>query len=68
MEFSAAIRAMPAGIESDPPRVFAEIPLMLDVRAPFDVDGTGARVLVLERSINQGAPLIVQTNWMRGPR
>jgi Tol biopolymer transport system component len=64
--FSATIRATASGIEHDPPRLFTEIPLMLDTRSPYDVAGTGARLLLLERTINQGAPLIVMTNWIGG--
>ena len=30
--------------------------------------GTGARVLLLERTINQGAPLIVFTNWINADK
>jgi hypothetical protein len=63
---SATIRATASGIETDPPRLFTEIPLMLETRSPYDVAGTGARLLVLERTINQGAPLVVLTNWLAG--
>ena len=64
--FSATIRATASGIENDPPRLFTEIPLMLETRSPYDVAGTGTKLLLLERTINQGAPLIVLTNWMVG--
>jgi eukaryotic-like serine/threonine-protein kinase len=64
--FSATIRATASGIENDPPRLFTEIPLMLETRSPYDVAGTGARLLLLERTINQGAPLIVLTDWIGG--
>jgi Tol biopolymer transport system component len=62
--FSATIRATASGIENDPPHLFTDIPLMLETRSPYDVAGTGARLLLLERTINQGAPLIVLTNWI----
>ena len=62
--FSATIRAPASGIETDPPRLFTEIPLMLETRSPYDVAGAGARLLLLERTVNQGAPLIVLTNWI----
>jgi Tol biopolymer transport system component len=62
--YSATIRATASGIENDPPRLFTEIPLVLDTRSPYDVAGTGSKVLILERTINQGAPLIVLTNWI----
>ena len=58
----AEVRAAGAGFESDVPRVFAEIPVMPVARSPFDVSADG-RLLVLERTINQGAPLAVVTNW-----
>jgi Tol biopolymer transport system component len=61
--FSATIHATTTGIESDPPHLFTEIPLMLETRSPYDVLGTGANLLLLERTINQGAPLIVLTDW-----
>ena len=56
----ANIRIGAAGIESDKPTVFAEIPVM-PVRSPFDVTADG-RILVLERTI-QGAPLSLITSW-----
>jgi Tol biopolymer transport system component len=64
--FSATIRATTTGIENDPPRAFTDIPLMLETRSPYDVVGTGANLLLLERTINQGAPLIVLTDWIGG--
>jgi serine/threonine-protein kinase len=64
--FSATIHATPTGIENDPPHLFTEIPLMLETRSPYDVLGTGAKLLLLERTINQGAPLIVSTDWIGG--
>jgi hypothetical protein len=66
--YSATIRATATGIETDPPRLYAEMPLMLETRSPYDVAGTGAKVLLLERTINLGAPLIVFTNWIHGAR
>ena len=62
--FSSTIRATTTGIENDLPRLFTEIPLMLETRSPYDVLGTGAKLLLLERTINQGAPLIVLTDWI----
>ena len=64
--FAATMRATASGIESDPPRLYAEIPLMLEARSPYDVAGTGTKLLLLERTVDQGAPLIVLTNWMGG--
>ena len=64
--FAATMRATASGIESDPPRLYAEIPLMLETRSPYDVAGTGTKLLLLERTVDQGAPLIVLTNWMGG--
>jgi Tol biopolymer transport system component len=64
--FAATIRATASGIESDPPRLYVEIPLMLETRSPYDVAGTGAKLLLLERTVDQGAPLVVLTNWMGG--
>ena len=58
----AEVRSAGAGFESDVPRVFAEIPVMPVARSPFDVSADG-RLLLLERTINQGAPLAVVTNW-----
>ena len=37
---------------------------MLETRSPYDVLGAGAKLLLLERMINQGAPLIVLTDWI----
>jgi Tol biopolymer transport system component len=58
----AAVRAVGAGFESDPPARFAELTLMSVARSPFDVSADGRRVLLLERTINQAAPLVVVTN------
>ena len=63
---SAAIRAHGDAIENDPPRVFADIQLMLETRSPYDPAPDGKRVLVLERTINQGTPLLMVMNWLRG--
>jgi eukaryotic-like serine/threonine-protein kinase len=57
----AGVRAVPQGFESDPPRVFAQIPVMPVARSPFDVT-TDGRVLLLERTVNSAA-LSVVTNW-----
>jgi hypothetical protein len=46
--------------------VFADIQLMLETRSPYDPAPDGKRVLVLERTINQGTPLLVVMNWLRG--
>jgi eukaryotic-like serine/threonine-protein kinase len=64
--FSSTIHATTTGIENDPPHRFTEIPLMLETRSPYDVLGTGAKLLLLERTINQGAPLMVLTDWIGG--
>jgi hypothetical protein len=42
--------------------VFAEIPVMSVTRAPFDVAADG-RLLLLERTITQGIPLAIITDW-----
>ena len=62
---SAAIRAHGDAIENDPPRVFADIQLMLETRSPYDPAPDGKSVLVLERTINQGTPLLMVMNWLR---
>jgi Tol biopolymer transport system component/tRNA A-37 threonylcarbamoyl transferase component Bud32 len=59
----AAVRTTPAGLESEPPRVLAQIPVMPVARSPFDVAADG-RVLLLERTVNSAA-LSVVTNWRR---
>jgi Tol biopolymer transport system component len=59
----ADVRTSGAGLESDTPRVAVEIPLMPVVRSPFDVSADG-RLLLLERTINQSAPLAIVTNWL----
>ena len=56
------VRAGGAAFESDAPRMFAEIPVMSVTRTPFDVTADG-RLLLLERTINRGAPLSIVTNW-----
>jgi eukaryotic-like serine/threonine-protein kinase len=58
----AEVRTGEAGFESDAPRVFADIPVMSVARSPFDVTEDG-RLLLLERTINQGARLALITNW-----
>ncbi|HEX7798179.1 MAG TPA: protein kinase [Vicinamibacterales bacterium] len=58
----ADVRLGVAGLESDAPRMFAEVPVMPVARSPFDVAADG-RILLLERTINQSAPLAVITNW-----
>ena len=57
----SVVRATKQGFESDPPRVFAQIPVMPVARSPFDVTADG-RVLLLERTVNSAA-LSVVTNW-----
>ena len=57
-----AVRDSSGSLESDPPTVFAEVPVMPVARSPFDVASDG-RLLLLERTINQVAPLAVITNW-----
>jgi hypothetical protein len=57
----SVVRATKQGFESDPPRVFAQIPVMPVARSPFDVTADG-RVLLLERTVNSAALSIV-TNW-----
>lgn len=58
----ADVRANAATFENDAPRVFAEIPVMSVARSPFDATADG-RLLLLERTITQGVPLAVITNW-----
>jgi len=58
----ADVRLGAAGLESDAPRLFAEVAVMPVARSPFDVASDG-RILLLERTINQSAPLAVITNW-----
>jgi Tol biopolymer transport system component len=60
----AAVRAAGAGFESDAPTHFADLPLMSVARSPFDVSSDGRRVLLLERTINQTAPLVIVTNGL----
>ena len=57
----ANVRVGAAGVESDKPAVFAQIPIMPVARSPFDVTADG-RILLLERTI-QGAALSVVANW-----
>jgi hypothetical protein len=58
----ADVRLGAAGLESDAPRLFAEVAVMPVARSPFDVASDG-RILLLERTINQSAPLAVIINW-----
>lgn len=58
----ADVRMTAGGFENDPPRVFTEIPVMPVARSPFDVAADG-RLMVLERTITQGAPLVLEANW-----
>jgi eukaryotic-like serine/threonine-protein kinase len=58
----ADVHSSAAAFENEAPRVFVEIPVMSVTRAPFDVAEDG-RLLVLERTITQGIPLAIITNW-----
>jgi len=58
----ADVHVNAATFENDAPHVFADTPVMSVTRAPYDVAKDG-RVLVLERTINQGVPLAIITNW-----
>ena len=58
----ADVRATAGGFESDPPRVAAEIPVMPVARSPFDVTDD-SRLVVLERTITQDAPLVLVADW-----
>jgi serine/threonine-protein kinase len=58
----AGIRTTPAGLEADPPRLFAELPVMPVARSPFDATAD-QRLLLLERTISHGVPLAVVANW-----
>jgi hypothetical protein len=55
-DFGAEVRPADAGLESDTPRLFAEVAVMPVARSLFDVASDG-RLLLLERTINQSAPL-----------
>jgi Tol biopolymer transport system component len=57
------IQTSAAGLESNQPQVSVRIPVMPVSRSPFDVTADG-RLLLLERTINQGAPLAVVKNWI----
>jgi len=59
----AGVRITPAGLESDAPGVYAEIPVMPEGRSPFDVTRDG-RLLLLERTISHSVPLVVEMNWL----
>ncbi len=67
----AAVRTTGAGFESDAPARFADLALMSVARSPFDVTADGRRVLFLERTTNQAAPLVIVANglmpWGQGP-
>jgi len=65
---SSAIRARGDAIENDPPRLFADIQMILETRSPYDPAPDGQHVLVLERTINQGTPLLMVMNWLQGLR
>jgi hypothetical protein len=58
----AGVHAGAATFENDAPQTFADIPVMSVTRAPFDVAKDG-RLIVLERTITQGVPLAIITNW-----
>jgi serine/threonine-protein kinase len=60
----AAVRTVGTGFASDAPVRFATVALMVGPRSPFDVAADGRRVLLLERTTNQAAPLIVVTNGL----
>lgn len=60
----AAVRALGTSFESDAPARFADVALMSVARSPFDVAADGRRVLLLERTVNQAAPLVVVTNGL----
>ena len=57
----SAVRVTNGVFESEPPRVFAQIPVMPVARSPYDVTEDG-RVLLLETTVNSAA-LSVVTNW-----
>ena len=57
----SSVRTTAQGFESDPPRVFADVPVMPVARSPFDVT-TDGRVLLIERTVNS-ATLSVVANW-----
>jgi eukaryotic-like serine/threonine-protein kinase len=57
----AGVRTTKLGLESEAPRVLAQIAVMPVARSPFDVTADG-RVLLLERTVNSAA-LSVVTNW-----
>jgi hypothetical protein len=59
----ATVRATGAGFESDARQTYADIPVMSVTRSPFDVTAEGP-VLVLERTVSQGVPLVGVINWM----
>jgi serine/threonine protein kinase/Tol biopolymer transport system component len=58
----SAVRTLNVSFEYDAPRVHVEIPVMLVARSPYDATADG-RLLVLERTINQAAPLAIVSNW-----
>jgi Tol biopolymer transport system component len=59
------VRTSGAGVESEVPRVSAQIPVMPVARSPFDVSADG-RLLLLERTISKGVPLAVVKDWTAG--
>jgi eukaryotic-like serine/threonine-protein kinase len=57
----APVRTTATSFEKDPPATFAEIPVMTVARSPFDAT-TDGRVLLLERTVTAGVPLVVEMN------
>jgi Tol biopolymer transport system component len=57
----SVVSARNQGFESEPPRVFAQIPVMPVARSPFDVTADG-RLLLLETTVHSAA-LSVVANW-----
>jgi Tol biopolymer transport system component len=60
---AATIRTTPSGVESDNPQQLFVLPIMLEVRSPYDVTADGQRFLVLERTISRATPLAIVLNW-----
>ncbi len=60
----AAVRAVGDGFQSDAPSAFTDLAIMSVARSPFDVSADGRRVLLLERTVNRAAPLVVVTNGL----
>jgi hypothetical protein len=57
----SVVSARNQGFEREPPRVFAQIPVMPVARSPFDVTADG-RLLLLETTVHSAA-LSVVANW-----